>query len=248
VNKYTFYWTIEPAFGHDEYSVAIPPFEVAIRDRSIVFMVFGEPGKEGELRLESERLAPALTKSLSFQRGERFKASYASHEIDTPTGRQIFVSGRIDAKASASAELTAHDEYGNIVNSSEMQRVIQRETQEDKIGMLTMRAASDRVLQEMLGHWERYAGDLEGRLHPLYDLLEVAERVYHGRTGTANVLGIRTSDLNKLARITNDDGILNGRHPGKTPGPHQVASEDEVNTCERIARLIIESYVSRIAA
>jgi hypothetical protein len=182
---------------------------------------------------------------LSFIRNDRFKVLYASHEIDTPNGRQIFASVTIHGKATMSADLTLLNDAGEIVDSSEMQRERQRKAHEYEIGALTNRIANDLVLGEMIGHWERYAGDVEGRLHPLYDLLEVTVRIYKGRSNAAAALGIGSKDLDELGHITNDKRILNGRHPGQTPGPHSVASDSDVNTCERVARLIIERYAAK---
>ena len=98
----------------------------------------------------------------------------------------------------------------------------------------------------MLEHWSRYAADPHGRLHPLYDVLQVVERLYGGRRESAAALKLKEADLKELGRITNDPTVLNGRHPGRAQGPHRVASDDEVKTCERVARALIEQQASKI--
>jgi hypothetical protein len=93
----------------------------------------------------------------------------------------------------------------------------------------------------MLQHWSRYVAAVEGRLHPLYDVLQVAERLYGGRKQAAAALNVREVDLRDLGRISNDPTVLNDRHPGRAQGPHRIATEAEVKTCERVARALIEN-------
>jgi hypothetical protein len=106
----------------------------------------------------------------------------------------------------------------------------------------------------MLDHWARYAADPEGRLHPLYDVLQVAERLYAApreprkkrHQKIASALGMSSADLDALGDLTNNPTVLNGRHPGAAPGPHRIATDAEVATCERVARAIIENYAAKI--
>jgi hypothetical protein len=110
----------------------------------------------------------------------------------------------------------------------------------------------------MLDHWTRYAADPEGRLAPLYDVLQVAERRFaetrkppkkrrtsKRREKIASHLIMSAADLDALGDITNDIELLNGRHPGASSA-HRTATEAEVATCERVARAIIEKYAAKI--
>lgn len=110
----------------------------------------------------------------------------------------------------------------------------------------TRRAAIDLNLREMLGRWSTYVADPEGRLHPLYDVLQLVERIYGDRRKAASALSVSYADLTDLGRISNDPTVLNGRHPGRSPGPHRISTEAEANTCERVVKAIIESYESKI--
>jgi hypothetical protein len=49
-----------------------------------------------------------------------------------------------------------------------------------------------------------------------------------------------------LGDLTNDSTLLNGRHPGRSSGPHRIAIESEGNTCGRITRTITENYAAKI--
>jgi hypothetical protein len=80
-----------------------------------------------------------------------------------------------------------------------------------------------------------------------YDVLQVAEELYRGRKNAALALKMSEADLRDLGRISNDPSVLNGRHPGRALGPHRVATESEVKTCERVARAIIENQASKAA-
>jgi hypothetical protein len=54
------------------------------------------------------------------------------------------------------------------------------------------------------------------------------------------------TSLSDLAAVSNDPTVLNGRHPGRSLGPHRIASEAEVTTCERVAKAIIDNYAAKI--
>jgi hypothetical protein len=77
-------------------------------------------------------------------------------------------------------------------------------------------------------------------------VLQVAERLYGSRKRAAAALNILDPELSDLGRISNDPTVLNGRHPGRALGPHRIATEAEVATCERVARAIIETYAAKI--
>lgn len=144
------------------------------------------------------------------------------------------------------ADFEIRDAAGEVIDSSALQRERQRQETQVRIGDLARRAARDPNLLDMIDHQSRYDADPDGRLHPLYDVLQVVERLYGGRKQAALALNISEADLSDLGRVTNDPKVLSGRHPGKSQGPHRTASEGEVATCERVARAIIQNYAAQI--
>ncbi len=148
-------------------------------------------------------------------------------------------------------EFELRDASGNIVNSSAALREQEKQATELDVANLANWTTRDSSLRDMLDHWQRYLGDPEGRLHPLYDILQVAERVYgygkNKRKAVATKLAMNLGDLNTLAEKCNNNMLLNGRHPGMSPGSHRVADGDEVASCERVARQIITAHLSRIS-
>jgi hypothetical protein len=249
MNKYTFNWSIAPA-SPVEYSLAVTPFDVVVREGSLTLTTSAEAADEQKLQAEADRVVHDLARSLSFEHGERFEVAPGCYSVLTPEGGQrVCTSGAISGKATVSGtlEFEVRDAAGNVVDSSALRCERERQAAQERVADRAKRAALDPNLRDMLDHWRRYTGDPDG--HPLYDVLQVVERLHAGKEArrmAAAALNMKEEDFGELARISNDPTVLNGRHPGKWPGPHRIASETEVNTCERVARAIIEKYASKI--
>jgi hypothetical protein len=250
MNKYTFSWSLAPAVPI-EYTVSVLPFDVVVRENKLTLTADADPTEEQKLQNEADRIAHGLALSLSYRYATCFEVTYENYQVLAPDGRQrVSVSAHIVADAcliADIAEFEVRDADGNVVNSSSLQKERQHKVDQHGLVELTRRATGDANLRDMLNHWHRYVGDPDGRLHPLYDVLQVVERVYHGRGSVASALNMCGADLSYLAKITNDPTVLNGRHPGKSQGPHRLATETEVADCERIARAVIDNYASKIA-
>jgi hypothetical protein len=248
MNKYAFNWSITPQ-PPVEYSGVVPPFDVAVRGSTLTVTTSSANRiDEQNLREQADQVAHNLARSLSYEHAERFEVAYGGCEVETPTGRNVVRGITVGASLSmsASCDFEVRDTAGNVIDSSALRRERERQAAQQRITDLTRRAPSDPNLRDMLDHWSRYAADPDGRLHPLYDVLQVAERLYGGRMKAAGSLNIDEKDLNDLGRISNDPAVLNSRHPGESQGPHRVATESEVSTCKRVARSIIDNYASKI--
>jgi hypothetical protein len=241
MNKYTFFFTISPS-ATVEYTDTIPPFDVVIgKDR--IALTTRANSADPQLIDQANEVAHDVARSLSYDHSSRFDVAYGGYEEETPTGsKNAYVIARMPAMSMmiGTAEFEVRDSEGNVIDSSAIQR-------RKRLTTLTRRAILNPNLRDMLDHRSRYASDPDGRLHPLYDVLQVVERLYGGRKEAAKALNMTHGELDALAKITNDPNVLNGRHPGNSPGPHRIASEVEVNTCERVARAIIDNYAAKIA-
>jgi len=241
MNKYTFIWTISPSPAV-EYADTIPPFDVVIGKNTITLTIRANSA-DAQLIDQANEVAHDVARSLSYEHSSRFDVAYGGYEEEAPTGsKSAYVIARISGMSVmlGSAEFEMRDSDGNVIDSSAIQR-------RKRLTTLTRRAILDPNLRDMLDHRSRYASDPDGRLHPLYDVLQVVERLYRGRKYAAKALNMTFDELDALARISNNPYVLNGRHPGESPGPHRTASEAEVNTCERVARAIIDNYAAKIA-
>jgi hypothetical protein len=249
MNKYTFNWNITPATEGD-YALKFPPFEVVARGNTLALTTAADAADEQRVREQADEVAHNLARSLSCEHGERFEVKSAGYHVLYPTGQQsVSISVQLTVKPavlSGSVDFDVCDATGNVIDSSALRREKERQAAHQRITDLTRRSAADTDLRDMLDHWSRYAADTDGRLHPLYDVLQVVERLYGGRRKAASALSLSDADLSDLGRIGNDPTMLNGRHPGKAPGPHRIASEAEVATCERVAKAIIENYASKV--
>jgi len=262
MNKYSFTWTIEPA-SPAEYSLAVVPFEIVVREKSLTLVTTADAAEEQKLVSEADRVAHDLAKVLSYENGKRFevvRAGYSYRILGGAQGGSIVVhSERPGCGASAvGPEVVIRDSIGRIVGGTAIEREQKRQATQQRLADLTKRAALDSNLRDMLDHWHRYVGDPDERLHPLYDVLQVVERRYalpksarernssKVRANAAKQLKMDANDLENLGEITNKVELLNGRHPGASQGPHRTATEAEIDTCERVARSIIQNYAAKI--
>ena len=238
MDTHTFNFSVTPGTA-PEYEVALPPFRASLRGTILTLKADAHTADEQRLREQACQVAHNLARSLAYELAERFEVKYQGRHVLRDTGQQ---SVSVSLTFVVQPALVSTTEEGEASERRERERQAAR----DRIVDLTTRAAGDANLRDMLEHWYKYAGDSEGRLHPLYDVLQVVERLYGTRKKAALALNISDADLSDLGRITNDPTVLNGRHPGRTQGPHRIATESEVKTCERVARTMIENQASKL--
>jgi len=255
MNKYTFNWNLSPSLS-DEHTVSVPPFEAIARDDQLSLSTSGSTADEPNLIRDADLVAHNLVRGFCYDLGKRFEITYSGYQRQSGQTTDCFVAvtGVGVVTLSGTADFEVRDEAGNIVTSSAMQREREQHARQQRLSVLARREARDANLRDMLDHWSRYESDPEGRLHSLFDILQVAERLYAGSwekravryKKIALALKMVEADITTLGGITNDETLLNGRHPGKSPGPHRIANEVEVANCERVARTIIEKYAETV--
>lgn len=234
MNKYTFTFKITPTVDV-EYALTVPPFDVALRNSLLMLRATAEVGDEQHLSKQADEIAHNLARSLSYALAAGFDLECVSRHAYLETGQQ-----RVTATITFNIRPADFEEQ-------EAAKRRERQAAQSRVENIARRQTIDPNLRDMLLHWSRYATDSEGRLHPLYDVLQVAECLYRGRKNVALALNVSEADLSDLGRISNDPSVLNGRHPGRALGPHRVATESEVKTCERVARSIIENQAAKTA-
>lgn len=241
-NGYRFNWYITPTYPPTVYSLAVPPFDIVVRNNTLAITASGdEATDERTLRERAEAVALDVARCLSYELASPFDIEFRNRDLlaeDQPIPANA-------APISGGIESVVYDPAGRVISTAQQQELKHQETQR-RLTDLSRRTAADTNLRDMLVHWSRYVSDFDGHLHALYDVLQVAERLYGGRKTAGAELGMSDADLRELGRISNDPAVLNGRHPGQAPGPHRIANATEVSTCERVARGIIEKYASKV--
>ncbi len=233
MNKYTFTFKVKPGIDV-EYKISVAPFDAVIREETLVLTATADEADEDRRRKQADQAAHDLIRSLSYELADGFAVEFQGRHVLRDTGQQsVTFTVKVDI-------LPADLESRRAVERRE------RQAAQSRIADLAKRATTDANLRDMLEHWSRYAADPDGRLHPLYDVLQVAERLYGGRKKAAAALNVSEADLRDLGRISNGPTVLNGRHPGRAQGPHRIASEAEVNDCERVARVLIENQAAKV--
>jgi hypothetical protein len=232
MNKYTFTFKITPSIDVD-YKISLPPFDATLRETTLLLTASADAADENRLRVQADQVARDLVRGLSYELADGFAVEFQSRHVLRDTGQQsITTTIRVEI-------LPADSEERNAAERRE------RQAAQSRIADLAKRGTIDVDLRDMLEHWSRYVTDSEGRLHPLYDVLQVAQRLYGGRKNIATALNVSEADLSDLGHISNDPTVINGRHPGRARGPHRVVSDAEVKTCERVARALIDNQAAK---
>ncbi len=232
MNKYAFNFRITP--GVDvQYAFSFPPFDATVREATLALVATADAADEQRLTEQADQTARSIARSLSYQLTDGFRVTSQGRHILRDSGQQ---------SVTFTANVTVRPADFEARQAAEKS---ERQAAQSRIADLARRETNDSDLRDMLEHWSRYAADREGRLHPLYDVLQVVERLNGGRKGAAAALNVSEADLRDLGRISNDSTVLNGRHPGRAQGPHRIATEAEVETCERVARALIERQAAK---
>jgi hypothetical protein len=92
-------------------------------------------------------------------------------------GSDTILAQEVAISASGTAEWEARDAARNVIDSSALRDERELKAMQQRVALRAQRAAKDANLRDMLDHLGRYVDDPERRLHPLYDVLQVAERL-----------------------------------------------------------------------
>jgi hypothetical protein len=175
-----------------EYTISVPPFEAVARDNVLTLSVSGVAADEPNLLQQADQIARDLVRCFSYRLRKRFDIVYGGYQRQSPDridGFAAVVGARAFCLA-GTVDVEVRDRVGNVVDSSAMRRERDQQAIQHGLSDLTKRAARDANLRDMLDHWGRYVADPDGRLHPLYDVLQVAERLYKGRENAAAALNL----------------------------------------------------------
>jgi hypothetical protein len=249
MKEYVFRWPLEPpGVVTDEFSVDPGgPLVVSVRGDRIEIRAWAIENEKEQLQQQATALASNLANTLGVQYHAAIKlrppVAETYHVEPGSLRKDVEGSIGINAGASMTAALGALDASGNVIDSPEMRREEQRRQTRRRSLHLAARACEDPALREMLQYRAQYESDPLGRLHHLYDILQVAERVHQGRKEAADKLHLPKDDLGELARIANNPNLTNARHPGESPR-HYPASAEETATCERVADAIIDAQAA----
>lgn len=72
MNKYTFNCGIVPPI-ESEFPLHVAPFAVVLRENTLTLKATADAADEQRLRAQADKVAQNLARSLTFERGERFR-------------------------------------------------------------------------------------------------------------------------------------------------------------------------------
>ena len=213
IKEFVFKWRLEPpglvpesysAEAGDALVVTVGPDRIEVR-------VWATQGEKDAFEQAAQELANNLAGTLSAQHGgavDTFGLVTETHHCDPGHPRTDVEAHLVGGQVrTAAGELgfELRDADGNVIDSSEMRCRTERERQQHRNIFIASRACNDPALAQMIEYRRKYVRDPFGRLHHLYDILEVAKRKYGGRQQAAKALGISDGDLAALGRIANDE-------------------------------------------
>jgi hypothetical protein len=105
---------------------------------------------------------------------------------------------------------------------------------------------ADQKFKRMSDYLVDYYDDPNRSLAPLFDIIELAARIFGHKHKAANALNIGVQKMKEANDIINDSSIRSGRHRGKELGPQRDPTAAEIRKCEEVAEEIITHYAELV--
>jgi hypothetical protein len=173
----------------------------------------------------------------------RFTATLGSvSRFDPQSNRRdinVFVSDSLGLKASAHADVVVTSADGRIVADSRKDRM-------DELFSFVDTSAANETLRRMSDYMLEYHDDPEKKLAPLFDIIELAAKVFAHEHKAATTLGIGIQRMKDATNIMNDSGIRTGRHRGQEAGSQREPTPAEAQLCESVAEEIVTEYTNLV--
>lgn len=240
-----FRWGVKPAIpGHWRGTQMHDGFELEIADDWIEARK-GNDGKSDAQQRRAQEIVEGIIRGIGRAEKTRFTAVLGSvSRFDPHSNRRdtnISLSGgAISAKASAHFDMTLTSADGTVVADSRRDRMLELLRLADAYGAnATLRRMSDYLLD--------YHADPDKKLAPLFDVIELARKVWGGdEHKAATSLGIGIRRINAATKIMNDRTIRSGRHPGQELGAQRGPTPAETQLCEGVAEQIVSEYTKLV--
>jgi len=177
--------------------------------------------------------------------------SFRPYELSDPKRTRLQPDGRRDTfielkGAAAVASVGTFDVLvtrrdGSVATDSKRERVDRKKTLAD---LVAFHSPSDAALAAMLVSYSTAIQDPQNELVHLYEIRDCLSTRFGGKASAIASLGLHASEWSKLGQLCNDEPLRQGRHRGTAMSVLRDASEAELQEARKIARNMIQLYLS----
>lgn len=234
-----FRWSVTPpipAQWHD--TIHHDGFKVQITQNSIEAEC-DDDGHQDTQKTRAEGIIQRVVRSIGFREKTRFTAILCSaSQLNNETNR------RDTTVYAVGASLRLATGYADVIVTSADGAVL-RDSRAERFAELLEFAESmsaNEILQRMTHYLSEYHADLERKLAPLYDIIELAKEVFTTEKNAAKTLNISKSRFEEARKLMNNSTVRSGRHRGQELGAQRDPAQAEIALCEGVAEQIVSGY------
>lgn len=235
-----FRWSVKPAIPghwhtanleHDGFEVEIAADRIEARCEDI--------GQRDTQQKRAGEIVAGIVRKMGLAEQTRFTTTFGSlSRFDPHSGRRnsnVFLSASLSMKAGFHADAVVISANGPVITDSRKKRM-------SELVRFADDAAKNETLRRLSDYMLDYYADPEKRLAPLYDIIELATKVFGDRGKAISSLGISARHWKKAAAIMNNPTIRSGRHRGQELGKQRDPTPAEVRSSEAVAEQIVSEY------
>lgn len=209
-----FRWGLSPAVpGHWRGTLKHNDFDVEIAADWIEARKEDDGQRDVQQR-RAQQIVEGIVRKIGLDERTRFTPTLAcsvSRFDPVSNRREINMSTSDGLKASDHVDFVLASADGTVVADSRKERMTE-------LLRASTLYAKNNILQRMADYLLDYHSDPNKKLAPLFDIIEVAGKVFGGKDKAATSLHVGTKRMNGATGVMNDSSIPSGRHPGKELG------------------------------
>jgi hypothetical protein len=237
-----FRWGVKPTIpGHWQSAEPHEEFEIQIAGDWIEARVV-DNGKQDSQRYRAEEIIMRLVRYISLRERKRFAAIFSSvSRFDSASNRRdvtVLVSGAGCVISAGHVDVGVRSADGTVLRDSRNER------------MLEMRrfvaTKEDENVKRMSEYLLDYYADPEKKLAALFDIIELATKIFGHEHTTARALQIDRQEMQDATKTMNESRIRTSRHRGKHLGRQRDVTSDEKRKCEVVAERIVGECIRLI--
>ncbi|GAB4239664.1 MAG: hypothetical protein Kow00109_14570 [Acidobacteriota bacterium] len=238
-------WTFKPPDYFEE------PIEIVYRDHTLTITRGKAEAKLDPVLFDAN---PAISRTLHDQLNDMFigveVVTHRPYQISRPATKRLCPDGRqgvflivepARVTMTANPDVQVRDKNGNIIADSRRERIEKKKTLAELVRRYRLQ---DETLAVLLRSYDAAVRDPDNELVYLYEIPEALSTKFGGETAVRSELGISSADWSAFGRLCNKEPIRQGRHRGKSGLALRDATPSELNEARRIARTMIEAYLS----
>jgi hypothetical protein len=236
-----FRWGVKPKIpGHWHETLSHDGFEVEIGGDWIEARKQDDGARDAQ-QVRAEQIVDGVVRKIGLHERTKFTLTLGFTAQFNPGSNQRHVHLRASGggKATGHADMVLTNSDGTVVRDTRKERMA---------GLLQFAnvSSANATLRRLVDYLLEYHGDPEKKLAPLYDIIELTEKIFGSKDKAAVSLGISVKQMKAAGAIINDKQIRSSRHRGQEVGTLREPTRAELQSCEAVAQKIIEEYTNLV--